>query len=719
MRGGMSIREQIRAHFRQLLCIAAAFLVIAPAAAFYVGDCVRAQLRQAGETGMDAAQSSVTAGMSETELLFANMVLAVENMLGAGKPNAEILAFLKQTNEFYNTENSPLPDFIKVYGEVRGEFLDGAGWKPPADYTPAQRPWYVGAKGAAGGIAVSAPYRDAETGGLCISLSQTLNDQRDRPLGVLAVDMQLSRIADYAHKLRVAGKGYGVLLDENMTIVAHRNEALIGRAASEAGGGYPALARLFAQSASLSAHSFTDADNTPGIAFFRTLRGDWRIGVIIAETDYYAPLYRLIAVPVASCLALALVSGVLLVRSRAGTVRSHAEKISKSGLLSRISHEIRTPMNAVIGMAGIAARSEDRGEIRACLAKIQEASRHLLDVISDVLDMSHIEAGKLTLNADDFSLPALLRQVEAAVRPKAEEKGRHFTIETDANVPPALIADRRRLAQVLLNLLSNANKFTPPGGRISLRIRRLPDDDAPPPPVGEESCTLLVEVEDNGVGLSPEQQAGLFQSAEEREGGFSPRYGSTGLGLAISGRIVEMMGGAIGVESAPGRGARFFFTFRAGVGSAPEEYVPHAERLTGDAVLPGDPIFAGKRLLLVEDIEINREVLLSLLAPTGIAIDCAENGRAARDLFAASPDAYDIIFMDIHMPVMDGWEAARHIRSLDLPQAKIVPIIAITANVFSEDIEKCRAAGMDGHVAKPLDFGELLAVMRQYLGVRK
>ncbi len=711
----MKAKDLIRANYQQILFVFIAFLAMVLVSYFYVSNIVRKQMLDIGDASMDTTQTAVSAGLTEAELLFANAVQTVESMLSAQRNNKDILTSLRNTNTYFNTSRSPLPDFMKIYGYVRGEFLDGSGWVPPADYVPANRPWHIGAENSQGKIFFSEPYLDAETGGLCISFSQKLFDREGVAYGVLAIDLKLSRIADYVHKQKIAGNGYGVLIDDKLNFIAHRNPDLVGVNITKAGGGYPGLARMFAEKRAISAERFTDADNTDSIVFFRPVFNDWHIGIVIPRASYYGQVYDLAKVLGVMGVALMIALSGMLIRIKVDKMRSEEESMSKSSFLARMSHEMRTPMNAIIGMTGIAQSSGDPDRVRYCLVKISDASSHLLGVINDVLDMSKIEAGKLELSETDFLFSAMLRQVETVVAYKIEEKQQRFTIDVAPDVPPALVADRQRLAQVITNLVSNANKFTPEGGEIRLAVTRLHDEGG--------LCVLQTEVADNGIGISEEQRGRLFNSFEQADGSISRKYGGTGLGLAISKRIVELMGGAIRAESEPGNGSRFIFTFRAGIGSA-EKPALFAEQTSGQTAGQKSSMgktenqalpFAGKRILLAEDVEINREILITLLEDTGVVFDCAENGLAACEMFAATPGAYDMIFMDIHMPEMDGYEATKRIRAMTAPQAKTIPIVAMTANVFREDIEKCLAAGMNSHVGKPLELEEVLAAMKKYL----
>jgi len=379
---------------------------------------------------------------------------------------------------------------------------------------------------------------------------------------------------------------------------------------------------------------------------------------------------------------------------------------AKSLFLSNMSHEMRTPLNAIAGMTVIGRKAKDIERKNYALDKISDASTHLLGVINDVLDMSKIEANMLGLSPVEFNFEKMLQKTVAVINFRVNEKRQKLIVDLDYAIPNTIIADDQRLSQVIANLLSNAVKFTPEEGSITLSTSYI----------GEENgiCTIRVAVSDTGIGISEEQQKKLFTSFQQAESDTTRKYGGTGLGLAISKSIVEMMGGKIEIKSELGKGSVFTFTVQAKKGSY-EEDAPEA----GDAKDNGDSditgIFDGRHILLVEDVELNREIVKSLLEPTQISIDCAENGAEAVRIFSLLPNRYDLIFMDVQMPEMDGYEATRRIRAMDIPKAQTIPIIAMTANVFREDIEKCEAAGMDSHLGKPLDFEELLNKLRGYL----
>jgi len=513
---------------------------------------------------------------------------------------------------------------------------------------------------------------------------------------------------------------------------------------------------------------------------------------------------------------------------------AQAASRAKGEFLSCMSHEMRTPMNAIIGMTAIGKMSTHIKKKDDAFHKIESASKHLLGVINDILDMSKIEAGKLELSSVNFEFEKMLQNVVNVINFRVEERRQQLYVSIDKNIPSMFIGDNQRLSQVITNLLSNAVKFTPEGGIIRLASKLISSKDG--------VYRIQISVEDTGIGISEEQKTRLFLSFEQAEADTTRKYGGTGLGLAIVKPIVELMGGEITVESELGKGSRFTFSVLLrretrdktlmldksvvwenisifAVDSDPEireffmafsesngiecavaasaekalemlkqkhdynfyfickmlpdiDGIELARRIKENAaqkaivtvmssseliategdindgyvdeslptpLFPSDIVdiinkhigtksrsdtgmqedpandFSGRKALLAEDVDINREILMELLEPTGLVIDCADNGAEAVRMFSETPDEYDIIIMDVQMPVMDGYEATRRIRDFDIPKSKTIPIIAMTANVFREDIEKCLASGMNNHLGKPLDIGALLGLLNNYL----
>jgi len=407
-------------------------------------------------------------------------------------------------------------------------------------------------------------------------------------------------------------------------------------------------------------------------------------------------------------LLLSVVAGFLGMRSyNKKAIQNAKASLSKSRFLSSMSHEMRTPLNAIIGMTAIGKRAENLADKNRSFIKIEDASSHMLGVINDVLDMAKIEANKLELSPVDYSFERLLQKVVTVISYRVDEKQQSLNICIDEDVPKIVVGDDQRLAQVITNLLSNAVKFTPEGGNISLLASLTGESD--------DECELRIDVVDTGIGISPSQQKKLFEMFGQADSGTSRKFGGTGLGLEISKRIIELMGGKIWVESDLGKGSRFIFTFKTRRSDKTAELLSEHNRSDSIRFEDADSSFEGIKMLIVEDIEINREILLALLENTGIHIEIAENGAEAVKMVGAATGNYDIIFMDVQMPVMDGLEATGLIRSLPGCEKGVLPIIAMTAHAFNDDIEECLEAGMDDHLSKPLDVVKVHEVLNKYL----
>ena len=512
--------------------------------------------------------------------------------------------------------------------------------------------------------------------------------------------------------------------------------------------------------------------------------------------------------------------------------QAEAHSKAKSDFLANMSHEIRTPMNAIIGMTTVGKTADSLERAHSCFYKMEDASQHLLGIINEILDMSKIEAGKLLLSNVEFNFEKALRRIINVIKFRTDEKQQHIVVHIDPRIPDYLIGDDQRLLQVITNLIGNAVKFTPVAGTITL--------DAKLNSVNGAEVELLMRVSDTGIGMTETQKERIFEAFQQAEENTSRKFGGTGLGLSISRSIVEMMGGAIWVDSVLGRGSTFSFTFvmrgsdkvyapqqiadeqltrlrvlivdneqnvleyfddilrhfnmhydtaisgeealalvrqngnydlcfidwqmpgmdgielsnelrrmsdKAGIvmisaaefrdaekeakaaginrfitkplflSSIAETIVDYLgmDEKQNDAEQDINGLFKGYCLLLAEDVEINREIVQAILEPTLLEIVFAENGAEAVCLYGEAPERFQMVFMDIQMPEMDGYEATRLIRAMDNPHAAKVPIVAMTANVYKEDVERCLAAGMDSHLGKPLNFDEVMATLRQHL----
>jgi len=382
--------------------------------------------------------------------------------------------------------------------------------------------------------------------------------------------------------------------------------------------------------------------------------------------------------------------------------RAEAATRAKSAFLANMSHEIRTPMNAILGLVQLLQRDQPTPAQADRLGRIEAATRHLLAVINDVLDLSKIEAGRLELDDVDFDLAELLESVRSLIADKAGEKHLALTVER-GGVPLALRGDPMRLSQALLNLAGNAVKFTDRG---FVAIRARCDREA------ADGVTVRFEVEDSGPGIEPEQRSRLFLAFEQADNSTTRRYGGSGLGLSIARHLARLMGGDAGVESTPGAGSTFWFTVRLGRAHGDARTASSGAQPSPTGAIAGG--LAGARVLVAEDHVVGREVAGEFLSAMGVVPEFAEDGQQAVRMAGAA--RYDLILMDMQMPVLDGLDATRAIRRL--PGYASVPIIAMTANAFAEDRQRCLEAGMNDHLSKPVDAQGLEQTMARWLPSR-
>jgi len=381
---------------------------------------------------------------------------------------------------------------------------------------------------------------------------------------------------------------------------------------------------------------------------------------------------------------------------------------AKTAFLNNMSHDIRTPMNAIIGFTALAdTHADDPALVRDYLAKIRQSSSLLLSLINDVLDMSRIESGKVRLESDPCSLNEILHDLHTIVQTEAFAKHLNFTVDASEVKDEAILCDRLRLKQVLLNVTSNAVKFTPPYGTVQVRARQLPDAEQ-----GWGSYEFTVR--DTGIGMNQEFLRHIFEPFErERTSTVSGTQG-TGLGMTITKNILDMMGGSIHVESEEGKGTLFTVTLRFPLSCQS----CHMQELaaSGQEHPWEDGSFQGKHILLVEDNELNQEIAATILEEAGFTVTAASNGAEAVDRVTESAEnPFDLVLMDLQMPVLDGCGAARAIRALNDPKLANLPILAMTANVFTEDKQHVMEAGMNGHLGKPIDINRLMAALWEIL----
>jgi len=388
-----------------------------------------------------------------------------------------------------------------------------------------------------------------------------------------------------------------------------------------------------------------------------------------------------------------------------GLFRKKAEdhynaSIAKGQFLSRMSHEIRTPMNAIIGFCQIGKKTKDIEKKEECIDNISNSSEYLLQLINRILDISRMEAGKeMALGREQTSINEIIQNIESIMSAQIQLKNQMLIVDVSPEIPKKLYGDKSRIIQILLNLVSNAQKFTPAGGKISVKVSLIEKE--------EECCNIEFIVSDNGIGIEEDYISHLFDLFEQGDGGITRKYGGTGMGLATSKRFIEMMSGSISVESKVNEGTTFKFNI----------WLETADKEDEEEKEPEIVDYKGKTFLLVEDNEINQLVAKGVLEELGAIVEIAHNGEEGVEKFLKEPEKYDMIFMDIQMPIMNGYEATKAIRKSNEKRAKTIPIIAMTAGVYEEDIKNVKDAGMSAYIGKPFKVGEIISIIKKNLEI--
>ncbi|MCL2181794.1 MAG: ATP-binding protein, partial [Treponema sp.] len=633
--------------------------------------------------------------------------------------------YINVISDYASSEESGLSNVNGLYGyfeTIEGGpvhlFSENINWVQPENFSVFDQSWYRDAITYCGNIVETMPYIDYMTGEYIISYSICIHDKDDIRIGVVSIDVPMDKIGEIVVNAAVSDGGYGAIAAQDLTMFAHANPSYVGRRMDDPGLRISMFKDFFYNGMEVYERPMKNWKGEDVIVFTRLLDNGWHLMLLSPKKMFYAGTNQMLIVLLVLGAILSTALILVLIRIDKAREKAGEESRQKSAFLANMSHEIRTPMNAIIGMTFIGKSAGDIPRKDYCLEKIESASQHLLGVINDVLDMSKIEANMFKLSHEEYNFEKTLMRVVNIISFRTDEKKQEMSVYIDESIPRVLIGDDQRLAQVITNLLSNAIKFTPEGGSITLDARLI----------GEENglYTIKITVKDSGIGINPEQHKLIFHAFQQADSKTSRKFGGTGLGLSISKNIVELMGSSLEIESEPGKGSSFFFNITEKRGTSNNETDTIVEKK-----INYDGIFKGYKILLAEDVEINREIIETLVAPTLLEVDFAHNGLEAVDMFKKYPD-YDLILMDVQMPEMDGYDATRKIRVLenqltntnaagsvkDETQTHIrkqIPIIAMTANVFREDIEKCIESGMNGHIGKPIDVIEFLTVLQKYL----
>lgn len=548
----MKWKPVLKKNYHQLIFVFIAFLLMILVSIISVNAITRQKLLNASDEALHTVEANIKMNLQEPEATLVGASFTVQNMIANQKaPQNEILQYLTGLTDWLMENEERVSGFNGIYGVIRGDYLDGMGWEPPTDYIPQERPWYIAAKEKVDDIAMTAPYIDAQTQVGIISFSKELQDPDGKSIGVISLDVMLTRLTEYVSSLQQSYGGYGILLDSDFNVVAHPIKEYAGISLEALSGDYVGIATELKTGADVTGKTIYDTDGRRMILFFRKLYNGWYVGMLTPFDSYYSEMYRMEAILIIMGSVLMLALSLILMRLAAAKMRSDEENRSKSSFLARMSHEIRTPMNAIIGMTELMLRKELPPDAREEAVAIKQAGANLLSIINDILDFSKIEAGNLEIISADYLFSSLINDVVSIIRMKVMNTHIRFVVNIDSNIPNALIGDEIRIRQVLLNLLSNAVKYTEEGF-VSIAVTgEMTSDD---------TVMLTIEVADSGRGVKEEDIEKLFGEFVQIDLEKNKGIEGTGLGLAITKNFVKAMGGDISLRSEYGKGSTFTVT---------------------------------------------------------------------------------------------------------------------------------------------------------------
>jgi signal transduction histidine kinase/CheY-like chemotaxis protein len=538
-----------RRNYREIIFVFAAFVLMTLSAYFFIGRILQEHLLRGAEEIMYTAGANVRAGLSEAETTLLNSYYIVQGMMEHDADRQEILDYLSTTTEWMRRRaQGGLLSFYGIYGYINGEMYDSIGLSPDSSYVPQRRPWYQTAVRSGATVAYTAPYEDQRTGKIVVSAVQNINGKNGDMVGILVIDIDVKWLQEYIGSLALAEGGYGLLLSQNMTLMAHPVDAFLGSQLQDLGGDYDKIARTLRSGDDVFAYRMTDSDGGPVIVFFSRIFNGWYMGIVTPYSEFYRDLYLSATILFSLGVILSLLLCVILLRLSAAKLRADEDNKSKSSFLANMSHEIRTPMNAITGMAELMLRGELSDEARGHALDIKHAGSNLLSIINDLLDFSKIEAGKLEIIPVKYMLSSLVNDLVNIVRLRLTEKPVRFYTNIDGNIPNALLGDEVRIRQIILNLMSNAVKYTEKG-HISLSIEVFKQEHG--------QVWLKIAVGDTGKGIKQEDQGKLFNDFVQVDTKKNRGIEGTGLGLAITKRLCLLMSGDVDVQSEYGKGSVF------------------------------------------------------------------------------------------------------------------------------------------------------------------
>jgi len=590
--------------FRQLLFVWLAFFLMAFISYWFVRDIVNGYLTKEAKNALSYSQSKITTDLLGIETSLQNFSHSIRSMIVRGSSANTVLEYMTEITKYLTSIDAHISGFNGIYGvfdAYENMYLDGTGWTPPKDYVPKERPWYKAALAAGGSVATTTPYIDAHTGETVVSYSKLIFDENGKQLGVVCIDLLLDKIVKYVVGTRLAEGGYGILLNENLEIIATPTKENMGKSLSDLPHkGFLDVVDGLKNGIDISEHKIVD-DKHDFILFTKRFENGWHMGIITPTDQYYQKVKNMKVFIAVLGVFWALTLSFILFRlakekQKADEKNLLAEAASKakSDFLAKMSHEIRTPMNAIIGMAELALRENRPNIIREHIITIKQAGANLLSIINDILDFSKIESGKLEIIPSNYQFSSLINDVVSIIRMRVVDSNLSFVVNIDCNVPNSLLGDEARIRQAMLNLLSNAVKYTKKGF-VSFSVSGE---------ITEDKVFLTIDVTDSGNGIKQEDLKKLFGEFVQIDSESHKGIEGTGLGLVITKKLVNAMGGNISVYSEYGKGSTFTITLSQKICSP--EPLASVEKAEEKSVLVYEPseIYANSIICTVDNLGV-------------------------------------------------------------------------------------------------------------------
>ncbi|MBR4947338.1 MAG: response regulator [Clostridiales bacterium] len=709
-----------------ILTLVATFILMALLVTYTTRLMYRSSSSYVHDLGNDKA-SAITADL-ENYLDTAKSVLwvtadTVDHMIANGASNEEIVEYI--TRESANTSAQFDESYTGIYGVIRGEYVDGVGWVPPDDYDPTVRDWYRSAIEADGQPVIASPYVDAQTGNVIISVVQSLSDRNN----VLGLDLTLSDVQEIIEGIQIDGNGYGYILNYDGMVIAHPDLEEKGKNYSE----IPERAGVFEKAVEVGKGNFNmKVDGRECTVFVDEVLDQWHLIIVIESSSLLDDTVNILTVSILiNLVVFGLISAFYIIGYRyerrmnrrieemkdieqkkdyeaklLKLEKSAADSANKakSDFLADMSHEIRTPINAVLGMNEMILRESEDEQIIEYASNIKSAGTTLLSIINNILDFSKIEDGKMTLVPVEFDVAELIGNLVNSIYERARAKDLEFNVDIDRSVPSKLFGDDVRISQVIMNLLTNAVKYTE-SGSVTLSIRKLDQRKG--------NVDLRIEVTDTGIGIKDEDLDKLFKSFERIEERRNRHIEGTGLGLSIVNKLLAMMNTRLDVDSKYSIGSTFGFDLNLKV-IDPEPIGDYEERRKAHMknMEKTEHLYAPKaKVLVTDDNGMNLKVATNFLKIFGITPVTCSSGKETIELLKT--DKFDIVFLDHMMPLMDGIETLKILKEDHLVDDTVV--IALTANAVVGAEEQYLNAGFDGYLSKPIIIKDVEKTLRTFL----